>query len=206
MNKFSINNDISKALSDNKPVNDKKLKQNIKKAKKELKTLKKRTGVKNQKEIAKTKRKIVTATHALANRIPVKIGRKIYSIKESYLKKLKDPEKYIDNLYRRSIEADLKNASGDSPQLKSLIALYRKSYLGTEKYNGGLIENKTEELYRSSQRINSLSTPYEDEFSDLSWMDISSDELEQIEDERYPKILKSVVGDNGLSLEIILIS
>lgn len=126
---------------DNKSLGGKKsgLKNRLKKLNKDKKL--------NWGEIKKVKKGLKAVNHQLSGRISVVKDEKVFFIKKNYFTKLKDKEKYIDNLYRNSLERKIaklddkaldSNQTKDFENLQDAVNKYENYYKDTKKYKSGI--------------------------------------------------------------------
>lgn len=145
-------------LSLNKKTNKKELKEETKRIKQRIKEIeeeKKRQtkeifDISNKRELFNLKEEIKSKENELNEKITIRFPNKTLTVKESYLKKLKEPEKYIRGLYGRELrreqlkaekEGNYRSVYGLSKALNR-IGQKQNKRVSKESIDFGKIKNK----------------------------------------------------------------
>lgn len=172
-----INKDIENDFNNRTPLNRKELKKSERKLKNQIKKLKKfdtkkadisgiRTNYLKKVEAATKLDEIKTS---LAGKIGINVDGKKFKINENYFDRIKDKQKYIRNLARRSTErtiyklsneADEDNTGKTLKKLQSITKKYSKTYRDDENYKGGIV-NAIKSQVKSQSEINPFISPQE---------------------------------------------
>lgn len=153
-------------------------------------------------------------------RIPIQYGIAKFNVKPDYLAKIKDKEKYLDNLFNRSMKYKLnkfpapKNI-GEAKQLEGLITQYSKKIRDRTFYDNEVVQNSinkltnfknTLTLYEYGDYINFLRMKESrkeqegtEDFTDEDWEDEWEEETgSSIDAQTYKAIEKPLLVDNWL--------
>ena len=159
---YNFNNSINAIFEQNKPLSAKRkkevLKQTKKDKKKALKTYNKTQSFNDYLKfsILKTREEKLEKS---GDRLPIKYGNFDFYVKPDYFQKIKDKERYLDNLYNRKMKNILskietpKNEK-EATEFQGLMNLYVKKIQGRDFYDKGLVQNVLNKLERFEKGLN----------------------------------------------------
>ncbi len=156
----TFNNSIEAIFKKSKPLTSKEkkslLKVTEKETKKALKKYNKTQSGKDYMSFVISKNKEAKLNN---DKLPIKYGNFEFNIKADYFQKLKDKEKYLDNLYHRKAKSILSkmetpNSNAQAKEMESIMNLYAKKIQGRDFYDKGLVQNIVNKLGNYKDKLN----------------------------------------------------
>lgn len=151
---FNFNNSVNAIFEQSKPLSSKRKKEVLKQTKKDKeKALKKYNKSQSFDDylkfsILKTREEKLEKA---GNKLPIKYGNFDFYVKPDYFQKLKDKERYMDNLYNRKMKSILSKYETpkndrEAKEMQSLMNLYAKKIQGRNFYDAGMVQNVLNKL------------------------------------------------------------
>ncbi len=195
-----INKDIELDFNNRKPIDKKALKKEIKQIEKSIKKLAKSEKIPDKILVRKKKDELKEAKTSLTGRITVNVDGKRFKIKETYFDRIKDKEKYIRNLHRRSTEREIGKLSSEVvsesskvsiKKLQSLTKKYSKTYSQDTGYKSGVVK-----AVKSQIKVQASVNPFVDRQEFIDIIDYDDYDFEGDEDGDSDDMYAPVVSIN----------